>query len=210
MSASTGAWLPYLFLLAGATFLQYLWGRRANWRIIRETAQACERALRPQDQTYTWIGGLIGYKADYVVRRGHLNRVEATLTALPRHSLLYLPISWAWRRHDTLYLLLRPNQPLRMRGHVYLVRPGLWRPRIPAPEELREEWLQVDGHRYRLLYSTSTSRELLRQLVQAARSPLVRHVSINPDEGALYCRMAARPDLIEPVVARLARLVEQL
>lgn len=210
MSAATAAWLPYLFVLAGAMYLQYLWGRRANWRIIRETAAECERALRPRDQTYTWIGGLVGYKADYVVRRGQLNRVEATLTALPRHSLLYLPISWAWRRHDTLYLLWRPNQPLRMRGHVYLAAPGVWRPRIPAPEELQEEWVEVAGRRYRLLFSTRTSRELLRRLVQAAESPLVRHISINPDEGAVYCRLAARPGMVGAVVARLARVLEEL
>lgn len=210
METTTTNWLPYLFLLAGAAYLQFLWGRRANWRIIRQTASECEQALEPKDQTYTWIGGLIGYRADYVIRRGHLHRVEATLTALPRHSLFYFPISWVWRRHDTLYLLWRPNQPLRMRGHLYLVGMGLRHPRIPEPGRLREEWVQAAGRRYRLLYSNETSRQLLKRLVEAAQSPLVRHLSINPDEGAVYCRMAARPGMVGPVVKRLAEVIENL
>ncbi|MEW6045858.1 MAG: hypothetical protein AB1609_05160 [Bacillota bacterium] len=210
MDATTAAWLPYIVLFAGATYLQFLWGRKANWRIIQKTAAECEEALKPKDQSYTWIGGVIGYRADYVVRRGDLNRVEATLTALARHSLLYFPISWAWRRHDTLYLLWRPNQPLRARAHLYPAHLRLFHPRIADPHELKEEWIQHRGQRYRLLYSTPASRDLLKRLLEAAESPLVRHLSINPDEGAVYCRMAARPGQIAPVVRRLAGVLESL
>ncbi|MBE3598667.1 MAG: hypothetical protein IMX02_07680 [Limnochordaceae bacterium] len=210
MNAWQAPWMAWLVLLGGAAYLQYLWGRRANWRIIRNTAAECERALRPKDQRYTWIGGLIGYRADYVVRRGDLNRVEATLTALPRHSLLYFPVSWAWRRYDALYLLWRPNMPLRSRAHAYLVAPGVLAPRIRDVAALHEAWVTGGGHRYRLLYSGEQSRRLLTRLVEAGASPLLRHVSINPEEGAVYCRVVARPGQVAPLVERLAGVLQEL
>lgn len=210
MNAPGANYIPLLILLGGIAYLQYLWGRKTNWRIIRQIAQECERALSPKDQDYTWIGGLIGYRADYVVRRGDLNRVEATVTALPRHSLLYFPISWAWRRHDTLYLLWRPNQALRTRAHAYLAGWGMLAPRIRDVHELKGQWVDAGGRRYRLLYGSETGRKLLTRLVQAASSELVRHVSINPEEGAVYCRIVARPGRVALLVERLAEVMQDL
>lgn len=198
-----------VILLAGAVFLFYRRGRRRNAEIAERSARELEEALRPEDQTYTWIGGLIGYTADYRVRRGELNRVEATLTMLPRHSFLYLPISWLIRGSDALYLLFRPNFPLRGRGHLFLLGHGR-KPRIQHPEELKVEELRLAGHRFRLMYGSEAARALLRRLAEQALSadrtgtPVLRHLSINAEEGALYCRLLPVPGRIRPTVERLA------
>ncbi|BAS29133.1 hypothetical protein [Limnochorda pilosa] len=209
--------LTFVILLAGVTFLFYRWGRRRNTEIAERSARELEEALRPEDQSYTWIGGLIGYRVDYRVRRGELNRVEATLTMLPRHSLLYLPFSWIIRRSDALYLLFRPNVPLRGRGHLILLDHGS-APRVDRPEDLRVEELRLGRHRFRLLYGSDAAAAFLRRVAEHAfgpagagpaatsrpEAPVVRHLSINAEEGALYCRMIPVPGRIRPAVERLA------
>ncbi|MBE3574764.1 MAG: hypothetical protein IMW99_04835 [Firmicutes bacterium] len=214
------SFLPALIILAGLSYLQYLWGRRANLSLFQQAAREMERALQPEDQSYTWIGGFVGFRADYVLHHGHLKKAEATLTALPRHSLLYLPLSWAWRHSDSLYLLLRPERPLRGRAHLYRVGPGLPRPRIQNADQLKSERLAVEGRTFELRYESHARKAFLRDLlvaVQAADDPdgspssgaraldALQHLSINAEEGALYCRCIPRSQAVEPLVKALVQ-----
>ncbi|MCD6087565.1 MAG: hypothetical protein J7K11_06335 [Candidatus Hydrothermae bacterium] len=96
-------WLFALFLaLSGFIYLQFLRGRRRNLERIRRCSAILEKIFQPADKTYTWIGGVAGFKAEYRLR--DTRKLYATFALLPRQSLLYFPISKLIFRADRLYL----------------------------------------------------------------------------------------------------------
>ena len=76
----------------------------------RRTAREAEEALEPLNQTYTWIGGAIGFHATYHLEQGA--EVRATATFLPRQSPLYLPVARLLRGPDRLQLTVSLGRPL--------------------------------------------------------------------------------------------------
>jgi len=103
---------PVFFLFVAFSFLLtvgYLWGRRQNKEISLAVLKDLIDVIRPDDQTFTNIGGAIGYHANLLVKKkgALLSRADATITLLPRHSWLYLPISKIIRKYDRLFITLR-------------------------------------------------------------------------------------------------------
>ncbi|OHD54073.1 MAG: hypothetical protein A2Y33_10165 [Spirochaetes bacterium GWF1_51_8] len=82
--------------------LGYFVGRRLNLKKAREVSGVLEKILVPKDQTYVWIGGVVGFRASYVVNG--FRQVRVTMLMLPRHSLLYLPVSLITSRSDRLWV----------------------------------------------------------------------------------------------------------
>ncbi len=93
-----------LLLLSAIAMYQFFRGRKLNLLIMSKVSKDLEENLKPLDKEYTWLGGYVGFKARYKLRN---TEVEATLTLLPRHALLYLPISLLVNKADKLYILVR-------------------------------------------------------------------------------------------------------
>ena len=85
------AWLLVVFAAAALLMLAHGQGLRLNFRLARALSRELEDVLEPTATEYTWIGGAIGFHADYELADG--TGAKATATLLPRHSPLYLPIA---------------------------------------------------------------------------------------------------------------------
>ncbi len=169
-------------LLAGACLLVlgYLLGRRRNLTLMTETARRLEDALGPRDQEYTWIGGLVGFKAGY---RGvaSYHQMEATLVLLPRHAALFLPVSYLLFRGDRLFLLGRLSGTLR--GEFHLLGPDkrllakVRRERGLAPEKKGRVWL---------LASDPPARRIAEDLSPAFERLGAEHLAAVPDRSTVF------------------------
>ena len=74
--------LFFLFIL-GIAILMLVFSRNRKYNIqtIAAIGKELESALRPNDQTYTWLGGSVGFKAEYQTPKP-LRKAEATVTML--------------------------------------------------------------------------------------------------------------------------------
>ena len=79
-----------------------MFGFKKNYKKIKKGANALENILKPTDTEYTWLGGVIGFKANYKLEAS----IEILLnyTNLPRQSTLYMPIALLFGRYDRLEL----------------------------------------------------------------------------------------------------------
>ncbi|MCX5834178.1 MAG: hypothetical protein NTV99_06670, partial [Deltaproteobacteria bacterium] len=112
--------LFYLFI-AFSLFLSlgYFWGRRRNKNIFLSAFNDLVEIVKPDEQKFTNIGGTIGYHANLIVKRkGPVSQVDATITMLPRQSLLYIPISKLIMKHDRLFITIYLNKTPSGEGHL--------------------------------------------------------------------------------------------
>lgn len=184
-----------LLLLAGAAIIQFFRGRKLNLNLVEFYASKSVKVFKPKDKTYTWIGGYIGYRADFELENGL--RLEYTLTLLPRHSLLYFPISLITNRHDKLFLVFKLKG---LNGEAHLIKRGYYRfkPKIENEIALRREIVRVGGHEYELLYDKRRYADWLLNFIQGfAKVENVKHVSLTPSTGVLYIQMKPEPETIE-------------
>ena len=79
-----------------------MFGFKKNYKKIKEVAFTLENILKPTDTKYTWIGGVIGFKANYKLEA--FTEILINYTNLPRQSTLYMPIALLFGRYDRLEL----------------------------------------------------------------------------------------------------------
>jgi len=80
-----------VFLLGSVILVAgYFQGVRLNRALAWWTAHEIERFLRVEKGTYTWMGGVMGFEGHL---QGKYGTVQAVVTFLPRHALLYYPIA---------------------------------------------------------------------------------------------------------------------
>ena len=160
---------PYilpLILLALCATAGYFWGRRKNRWIGAWIAREAEAVLRPQDTQYVNIGGTIGYHFTYALSPP-FREAKGTFALLPRHSILYLPISFLIRRHDRLFLQLYTDA--RLPGESHILREDYYRrdpERITGGETMHRDQATVDGRVFVLLWRHPGQERRLRHLLQ--------------------------------------------
>jgi len=98
-----------LLILTLVLFIGYLWGQPKNLRLARYAMVTLEETFAPQDVEYTWLGGVLGFKAIYR-RHGPIPEFLVTLLLLPRHTWLYYPVAYLRARGDRL-LFAFPRTP---------------------------------------------------------------------------------------------------
>lgn len=109
-----------LVFVAIALFLSVGWhrGRQRNQALILNTVGVMETVFQPRDTTYTNIGGFIGYNVAYTLDPP-LTRLEGTIITLPRHAVLYLPLSrYLFKREDMLLITLYGGTLKSGRGYI--------------------------------------------------------------------------------------------
>ncbi len=92
--------LAALAFIVGIGFIR---GRKVNWKLTVETVEFLEKELNPKEKVYTWIGGYIGFTAEYMTDYGKIRIVQ---TLLPRHAILWLWISKIIRGCDTVFMIV--------------------------------------------------------------------------------------------------------
>lgn len=164
-----------LFLVAG-----FYIGVRRNISKARSIASLLEESLKPEDQTYTWLGGVIGFYAEYKVKG--FDRVTATLRLSPRHAVLWYPFSWLLGRRDNLQMLFFLNR--KIKGEFHIVRSSLFEPRIKG-EGLAKDTVVFKGASWKLLFNDRRMEKKLFSLLEPVL-PLLKHAALTPDKNVLY------------------------
>lgn len=196
--------LPVVIVAALVITASYFFGRRENAALMRVCAAATEKALKPLDQSYTWVGGYIGYKAQYKVKDDVIKVVKATLHLKPRMSLLYYPVARFTMRHDKLYIVFECKRSLPGEGH--LMKKGQYRfipPGIEHEEQFHRRDVTVGGVDFELLSLDSRGeRELLHwaEQLRAEDYSRVKHLSFTSSTNVIYAYIDPSEDLIAAVL----------
>lgn len=196
------AWiLPILIVVALGTTVSYFFGRRQNAALMNLYSHACEQTLKPLDQKYTWIGGYIGFKAEYKVKDEVVKQVKATLQLKPRMSLLYLPIARFTMRHDKLFFVFECKQSLP--GEAHLIKKGQYR-FVPAGidrvEQFKKRDVTVGGEEFEILSLDSRGeKELLHwaENICGDNGSLIKHLSFTSSTNVVYAYIEPTVELIE-------------
>ncbi len=199
--------LFYLFIAFSALLsFGYFWGKRYNERLFRASFQDLVEVVKPVDQTFTNIGGIIGYHAQLTPpKRSPFERIDATITFLPRHSWLWMPISKVLRKYDRLFVTIHLRRNPIAEGH--LIETGYARfrgPKISNEAKLQKEEIAWGSMQFLLYYGSEDMRSRLRQFVEKHGDPgLLRHVALVPEQQKCFLFLIPRKDRVagsfEPV-----------
>jgi len=206
----TSGLLLAIMVLAALTSIQFYKGRKLNLQLMDFYLRKIEEVVKPEDKDYVWLGGYIGFRAEYKVNRGNIRKFEYTLTLLPRHSILYFPISLLTSRHDKLYFVIRPFVEIRREAH--LIQKGYYRlkPDIENEPLLQKETIEIAGKEYEALFEKKRDIENLRELVENLSKPHnVKHLSLTPKTNVFYVLMKPEPDTIGEDVEKLVRFANE-
>ncbi|ASI98615.1 hypothetical protein [Thermococcus celer] len=206
----SSAWILAIMVLAAIASLQFYKGRKLNLQLMYHYLQTIEEVVKPEDKEYVWLGGYIGFRANYKVNRDNVRKFEYTLTLLPRHSILYFPIALVTSRHDKLYIVVRPFAGIKREAH--LIQKGYYRlkPEIENEPLLQREVVEIAGKKYEALYEKRRDIDNLKALIESLSKPHnVKHVALTPKTNVFYVLMKPEPDTIKEDVERIVRFTNE-
>jgi len=190
---------PVFFLFVAFSFLLafgYFWGRRHNKEIFLSAFNDLMEVFHPDDQTFTNIGGAIGYHANLFIRKkgAFLSRVDATITMLPRHSWLYLPVSKLIRKYDRLFIELyvknKPEEECHLIEKQYSRFAGA---KITGAGRLSRETVTWGAYTFHLYYETMETHTRFMDFINRNPDPgTIRHIAIVPDQKKCFIFMIPR------------------
>ncbi len=206
--------LFYLFIAFSALLtLGFFWGNRANKRLFLSAFNDLVTVVRPVDQTFTNIGGLIGYHAKLITgKKNPVTRVDATITFLPRQAWLYFPISKLIRRWDRLFLTLYLKQAPPEEGHLIEVGyAGFRGPKITNADRLNREKIRWGRYEFYLYYESVKIRDALLRFTQKNGDPgTLRHIAVVPAEEKCFVFMIPRKGQVATYFAPVYQWVPSL
>lgn len=201
-------------LLLGITVVLlfgYAWGRRRNLGLTREVSALLEAVFDPEDKTYTWIGGLSGFRADFRLTSGW--ELHATLVMRPWHSLLFLPFSLIFFGGDRLFIDLRGAALTSEEGHaVNASRRGLSPGFLPVPSEFPVAGESRLGEaRFTLLARNEATLKWLRNHLDGLgnlrgsnpNSPALLLFTTFPEQEKIYLALDPHAESLEENLKRL-------
>ncbi len=184
----------FYFLIAFSLLLTfgYLFGRKYNRRVVMDALDPLLQVFKAKDQQFTNIGGQTGYHANIVPgNMRSIRRIDATLTILPRQSLLYLPVSLLTRRFDrmqTFFFYSKRGKAINEEAH--LVEPRFERMmgnRIENAAALRKEEVTWGTRRFHLYTTSERSRKWMENLMnRLGDAGTIRHAAVIPQEERAY------------------------
>lgn len=186
---------PLFYLLVAFSALLtlgFFWGRKKNRKIYNDAFQALVDTVKPDDQTFTSIGGVVGYHANLLVKRkGPVSRVDATITLLPRQSWLYFPVSKLIRRWDRLFITLYLKQAPPEEGHLIETKYAAFRgPKITSANRLNREDVRWGGRSFHLYSQGAHIRDALVGFMQKNMDPaIIRHIAVVPERRLCFIFM---------------------
>ena len=204
--------LFFLFVVViGVLMLVLFRNRKYNLLTIRAIGKELESALQPEDQTYTWLGGSVGFNAEYKTGKP-LRKVEATLTMLSRQSMFFYPISKLLFGNDRLFIVLYPaRKTIKREAHIldrwyYKLRLR----NFDNESALTRSSLQLKGKTFDIFSSDKAGITMLTTWLQTLPFPeRVKHVALMPDTGTVYLYMDPKVETVSPVVQALKTFVDR-
>ncbi|HOD28334.1 MAG TPA: hypothetical protein PKH03_03895 [Syntrophales bacterium] len=207
---------PLFYLFVVTTILLtvgYFQGRRRNRRIFLDAFQALVDTVNPDDQTYTTIGGVVGYHANLLLKRkGPVSRVDATITLLPRQSWLYLPISLLTMRFDRLFVTIHLKSDVPGEGHLIERSYSRFRgPKIANEARLEKETVRWGKLDFILYYDNLNVRERFRDhLVRHPDPGTIRHIALVPGDRKGFVFMIPKRGRVATMFRPVYELITSL
>ena len=186
---------PVFFLFIGFSCLLsavYFWGRRANQRLYLSAFADLTDVIKPDDQTFTNIGGVVGYHAKFILKKESVfSKVDATITLLPRHSLLYMPLSKLIMKFDRLFITLYLKAALSGEGHLIEKRyAGFRAPKITNAPRLEKMEIKWGNYDFFLYFEQNKMRDQFMSFVEKNPDPgVIRHIAIVASERKCFLFM---------------------
>jgi len=185
-------------------------GKRKNKEICTATFNELMKVFKPDDQTFTNIGGAVGHHGTFSFKeRGSVSRIDVTLTLLPRHAPLYLPISKFLMRNDRLFISVYMRYPPPGEGHmIERGYTGFRGPEITNISRLHQMEFQWGDLAFFLYYEQDRMIDRFRELIGSLPDPgPIRHIAIVPDQRKGFILMGLQQ---EPIEAYLATVYDWL
>ncbi len=172
-----------VFLSAGIT-VQYIYDHKKNLKIIRTMSILLEKIFHPDDSHYIWLGGVIGFSAEY--QAASFQKIKATLRLIPRQSPLYLPFFYLRRERDILELLFYLNEMPSQEFHI--VKSELISG-ISNLNKLMKENEIINARDFYILYEKDKeSTDELKKIVSGSRG-IVEHIAITRENRIFYVKL---------------------
>ena len=183
-------------------------GRRKNKKICTATFNELIKVFKPDDQTFTNIGGLVGHHGTFSFKeRGSVSRIDVTLTLLPRQALLYMPISKFFMKNDRLFISVYMRYPPPAEGHIIEKGyTGFRGPELTNISRLHHMEIQWGDLAFFLYYEQDRMIGCFKELIHSLPNPgPIRHIAIVPDQRKGFILMALEQ---EPIEASLAAVYD--
>ena len=201
----------FLFVAFSCTLTGvYFWGRRENKRVFLAAFNDLINVLKPDDQTFTNIGGVVGHHGTFSFKeRGSVSRIDVTLTLLPRQAPLYMPISKYLMRNDRLFISVYMRYPPPGEGHIIEKGyTGFQGPEITNISRLHQRQFQWGDSAFFLYYEQDRMTDRFKELIESLPNPgPIRHIAIVPDQRKGFILMGLQQ---EPIEAYLATVYDWL
>jgi hypothetical protein len=207
----------YLFIaFTILLILSYSWGRRRNASLYKNAFQGLMDTFKPKEQTFTNIGGLTGFHANLLPKNNKdIERVDATITLLPRQAWLYYPFSRLVRGFDRLFITLHLKEgSLQKMQEAHLIEKTysrFKRPKILNQDQLKSEEVEWGGLQFFLYYGSNKARQEVSKLLSKKGLPgQIRHVAIVPEQNRAFVFMIPRPGSVFQTMPKLVSWLERV
>jgi hypothetical protein len=185
----------FLFFIVATLLisLSFIWGRKRNLEMMKRVSKNLEEIIKPRDITYTLLGGVTGFRAFYEV--DDFKNIEAVLVLLPRHSILYLPISHMMGRRDLLFIVIKLTGNPGINAHLLRKEEGV----------LRELDINIRGERGRFIFAGDGERDI-RVLERWFPCPpqYLYHLAILSDKSHIYLKISPEGlNILEEVLSKI-------
>jgi hypothetical protein len=179
-------------------------GKRKNKEICTTTFNELIKVFKPDDQTFTNIGGVVGHHGTFSFKeRGPVSRIDVTLTLLPRQAPLYMPISKFFMRNDRLFISVYMRYPPPGEGHIIEKGyTGFRGPEITNISRLHQGQFQWGDLGFFLYYEQDRMIDCFKELIESLPNPgPIRHIAIVPDQRKGYIFMGLQQEPMETYLA---------
>ncbi len=179
--------------LSLAIAIWYFVGHKRNLRLIEKISKNIERALKPADKEYTWLGGVLGFTGNFEVNQ--FEKVTASVFMLPRQSVLYYPFSYLTTGFDRLEVLFYLKE--KVWNEIHLVRklvPHYWMPKIYNAESLKARDIEVNKKPFVVMYRKKSKEiDKIIKLAERLEPYHLMHIAITPQKSIFYIKLKVRP-----------------
>ena len=195
-----------IVIIAVSAFIVFSFhsGKRKNKEICTATFNELMKVFKPDDQTFTNIGGTVGHHGTFTFKeRGPVSRIDVTLTLLPRQAPLYMPISKFLMKNDRLFISVYMRYPPPGEGHIIEKGyTGFRGPEITNISRLHQRQFQWGDLAFSLYYEQDRMIDRFRELIEFLPAPgPIKHIAIDPDQRKGYIFMGLQQEPIETYLA---------
>ncbi len=180
----------YITLFIGISVvisLIYIAGYKKNIKIMKQMAETLEKTFSPKDKLYTYLGGVLGFIAEYKIEG--FEKVSVTLRLIPRQSALYLPFMFITSGKDSLQIMFYTKKPIASEFHIIKESPlKLTKPKIYNRDKLKSEKIETEGLRYEILKDDNHYEKFM-DFVKLFDKKQFNHLAITKENSIVYVNL---------------------